>query len=89
MDVLLCLLVRLELVLRVAVRLLFFGEGVTKSAGFERVALQKFVTLLDEMILLVQRGPSGIQLPASGVEVGLELGNILWSRLEQGSHTQV
>lgn len=77
MDVLLCLLVCLELVLRVAVRLLLLGEGVTKSTGFERVALEKLVPLLDEMILLVQRGPSGVQLPARGIKIVLKLGDVL------------
>lgn len=77
MDVLLCLLVRLELVLRVAVRLLFLCERVTKSTGFERVALEKFVALLDEMILLVEGGPSGVQLAARGIKVVLKLGNVL------------
>lgn len=76
-DVLLCLLVGFELVLRVAVRLLFFREGVPKSTGFERVALEKFVALLDEMILLVERGPSGVKLTAGGVEIVLKLGDVL------------
>lgn len=77
MDVLLCLLIRLELVLRVAVRLLFFGEGVTKSTGFERVALQKFVALLEELILLVEGGPSGVQLPACVIKIVLKLVDVL------------
>lgn len=77
MDVLLRLLVGLELVLRIAMRLLFFRQGVAKSARFERVAFEKLVTLLDEVILLVERCPSSIQLPARGIKIVLKLGDIL------------
>jgi hypothetical protein len=76
-DVLLRLLVGLELMFGVAMRLLFFREGVAKSTRFERVALKKFVTLLDEMVLLVERRPSSIQLPARGIKIVLKLGDVL------------
>jgi hypothetical protein len=58
--VLLCLLVCLELVFRVAVRLLFFRQSVAKPARFQRVALEKLIPLLDEVVLLIERCPSGI-----------------------------